>query len=349
MKYGTGFDVGTAFFVAARENEENNIDYIEQRDSFFTIDLTEESKGLLDMLGVPYITRKGKLSVIGQDSIKFANMFRSEARRPLEKGCLSKKDLDALGILQVIISKTIGEPRKPNEIVKYSVTSTPLGTTQSFDYHKQQIENIFKTIGYDPQPIQEARAIALSELTEDRFTGLCVSMGSGTTTVYLGYYGIDNPDLQFSIGIAGDWIDSNSADMFAGLTKTKVQTVKERGFNIKNPNDGLNVDELEGQQLLEARAKEALSAYYISYITNVLRAIKQKFEHTPLPEFEGPIKLVIAGGTSLAGGFIDVFKEELAKVKLPIDISEVVHASNPKYAVAKGCLVAAQLEERKRA
>ena len=278
MKYGMGFDVGTHMFVASRENEEGSIDFTEQVDAFFTMESSEESKGLLDMLGVPYIERKGKLSVIGLDARKFANMFKAETRRPLEKGCLNKKDLDAFGMLQVIIGKTIGEPAKPNEVVKYSVTSKPLGTEQNFDYHKSQLENIFRNLGYEPEPIQEARAIALSELAADKFTGLTISCGAGTTTIYLGHYGIDNPDLQFSVNLGGDWIDDNSADMFAGLTRTKVQTVKEKGFRIKDPLNGVDVDELEGPQLLEAKAKEALSAYYISYITNILRAIKQKFE-----------------------------------------------------------------------
>jgi len=348
MKYGIGFDVGTHLFVAGRENEEGGIDFTEQVDAFFTMESSEESKGLLDMLGVPYIERKGKLSVIGADARSMANTFKSETRRPLEKGCLNKKDLDAFGMLQVIIGKTIGEPKKPGEIVKYSVTSTPLGTDQTFDFHKSQIENIFKNLGYTPQSIQEARTIALSELASDKFTGCCISMGGGTTTVYLGQYGIDNPDLQFSIGIAGDWIDDQASQMFHGLTRTKVQTIKERGFNIIKPNGDVNIDELEGPELLEARAKEALSAYYISYITNILRAIKQKFDNTSLPEFETPIKLVIAGGTSMAGDFIEVFKKEMTKIKLPLDISEVVHASSPNHAVCKGSLVAAQLEERKR-
>src|SRR5690606_25271178 len=84
--------------------------------------------------------------------------------------------------------------------------------------------------------------------------------GAGTTTVYLGHFGIDNPNLQFSIDKGGDWIDGMASDMFEGLTRTKVQTVKEKGFSIVEPNKGINVDELEGQKLLEARAREALSA-----------------------------------------------------------------------------------------
>jgi len=348
MKLGKGFDVGTHMFVAASDTEDGSVEFTEQIDAFFTLDSTEESKNLMEMLSIPYIARKEKISVIGEDARKFANMFKAETRRPLQTGCLNKKDLDAAGMLQVIISETLGKPSKEKEALKYSVTSTPLGTEMNFEYHKVQLENIFRSLGYEPEPIQEARAIALSELSAEKFTGLCISCGAGTTTVYLGHYGLDNPHLQFSIGIGGDWIDANAADMFAGLTRTKVQTVKERGFSIENPLKGLDVDEMEGNELLEARAKEALSAYYKAYIRNVCKAIKQKFESEQLPEFEDGIVTVIAGGTSCAGDFIDLFKKELAKNNFGVDISEVRHPSSPKHAVARGCLVAAQLEERRK-
>lgn len=348
MKLGKGFDVGTHMFVAAADTKDGSVEFTEQVDAFFTLDSSEESKNLLEMLGVPYIARKGKISVIGEDARKFANMFKAETRRPLQKGCLNKKDLDAVGMLQVIIGETLGQPRKEGEALKYSVTSTPLGTEMNFEYHKAQLENIFRTLGYDPQPVQEARAIALSELASERFTGLAISCGAGTTTVWLGHYGIDNPHLQFSVGMGGDWIDTHAADMFAGLTRTKVQTVKEKGFSIKDPNKGLDVDELEGNDLLEARAREALSAYYMAYIRNVCKAIKHKFESEQLPEFEDDIIAIVAGGTSCAGDFVSVFKEELLKNNFGVGIKEIRHPDNPKHAVARGCLVAAQLDERRK-
>lgn len=345
---GKGLDVGTHMLVSASKAADNSVIYKENIDAFFTLESNEESKQILDTLGIPYIEKKRHISVIGEPARKFANMFHAETRRPLQQGCLNKKDLDALGMLQVIIADTLGQPSKPNEVLRYSVTSTPIGTDMDFTYHKSQIENIFKNLGYDAGPIQEARAIALSELAAEKFTGLTISFGAGTTTVYLGHFGIDNPQLQFSIDKGGDWIDKNAAEMFAGLTQTKVQTVKERGFSILNPNKDLDVDELEGNKLLEARAREALSAYYNAFIENVFKLIANRFNKEQVPEFEEPIKCVIAGGTSLAGDFIEVCKKHIKSINLPFEISEVIHASDPTHSVAKGCLIAAELEERKR-
>lgn len=714
-----GIDIGTHMLVSAVKGDDGKVNYSEQIDAFFTLDATEESKSLLDMLQIPYIEKKKTISVIGLPARNFANMFQKETRRPLQQGCLNKKDMDAFGMLQVIIGEVLGKPSKENELLKYSVTSTPLGTEMDFTYHKSQMEAIMKGLGYNPEPVQEARAVALSELAADKFTGLAISCllpgsliyssdglvnienvksgqlfldkngnynecisptnreydgtvyqlihdgigedpricpfftgnheiwikrkgkwqyisaenvktgdvvgekipswnsnheesreylslyhnttgmksladkkmiynsqavarflgyflgdgylqqdetriridfgknelkyvedlkiiseeifdskfkyydydgryrcdisnpglhkwlkkcydsngeknlpwniqnfnqnqliglvqglvrsdgwetdcgigfentssaltvmlrqalhmlgipttldlrepreggfvddgtrqiigkkliysirasqplkfnglkkyldsnenanlrgglwiedgflcsrvrkintklytgkvydiimgdehsftvpgitvhncGAGTTTVYLGHYGVDNPKLQFSIDKGGDWIDKYAAEMFAGLTQTKVQTVKEKGFSIKDPNKGLDVENLEGAKQLEARAREALAAYYKAYINNVFKLIEKKFNEESVPEFGGPIKCVVAGGTSLAGDFLESCKDIIGTLSLPFEISEVIHAKDPTHAVAKGCLIAAELEDRKK-
>lgn len=342
----TGLDVGTHMLIASEADASGQITYREQVDAFFVMESTEEAKSMLDTLGVPYSEKNGKTYVLGEDARKFANMFKQETRRPMQTGCLNKKDIEALGMLNALLSNLLG-PGDGSPLV-YSVTSQPLGSEMSFDYHKAQVESLLRGMGYEPKPIQEARAIALSELAESRFTGLAISCGSGTTTVWLGLLGMDNPNFQFSIDRGGDWIDTNAADNFAGLTRTKVQTVKEKGILIR-ANEDLKTDHLEGPELVEARAKQALSIYYREYIKAVIKGIKYKLEKEQLPEFDGPIPIVIAGGTSSPEDFIEVFKEEWEKAKTGLAISDIKKAKDHFRAVSKGCLIAAQIEAKKAA
>ena len=343
MSNAIGLDVGTHMLVVAKNND-NKIEYNEQIDAFFTMDVTEESKQLLDTLDVPYIEKRNKLAVLGEPARKFANMFQKETRRPMQTGCLNKGDLEARTMIGALLYSMLGEGN--GQYLVYSCTSKPLNSNLNFDYHQSQIEAILKELNYDAKPIQEARAIALAELSKDNFTGIAISFGSGTTTVWMGLFGMDNPKFQFSIDKGGDWIDENAASNFEGLTKTKVQTVKERGILIKGNTDDL--DSLEGNKLLEAQAKVALSVYYRMHIQNVLKGIKQKLESEQLPEFDASIPIVIAGGTSAPKDFLEVFNEELEKIKLPVDVSEVRQAQDPFKSVAKGCLISAQLEEKRK-
>lgn len=339
-----GLDVGTHMLIASEANASGEVTYKEQVDAFFVMDSTEEAKSMLDTLGVPYSEKNNKTYVLGEDARKFANMFKQETRRPMQTGCLNKKDIEALSMLNALLSNLLDDGE--GSPIVYSVTSQPLGSEMSFDYHKAQVESLLRTMGYEPKPIQEARAIALAELSADRFTGMAISCGSGTTTVWLGLLGMDNPNFQFSIDRGGDWIDTNAAENFAGLTRTKVQTVKERGIKIKEYEHALT-DHLEGSELTEARAKQALSIYYREYIRAVIKGIKYKLDKEQLPEFDGPIPVVIAGGTSSPDDFIDVFKEEWAKAKTGLATSEIRRAKDQFRAVSKGCLIAAQIEAKK--
>lgn len=340
-----GLDVGTHMLIKAVKAG-SGIEYKDQVDAFFTIDSTDEAKNMLEMLGVPFTEKRGKISVLGEDARKFANMFKQETRRPMQTGILNKKDVEALGMLTALLGNVLGEG--DNTPLVYSVTSQPLGTELNFDYHRAQVESILRDLGYDPKPIQEARAIALAELTSSRFTGLAISCGSGTTTVWLGLLGMDNPNFQFSIDRGGDWIDSNAAENFAGLTRTKVQTVKERGIRIKQTEGDELSDSLEGNKLVEHQARKALSVYYRNYIKSVIKGIKYKLDTEQLPEFEGPIPVVIAGGTSAPADFLEVFEEEWKAAKIPLEVTGFTRPEDPFHTVAKGCLVAAQLEAKKR-
>jgi hypothetical protein len=344
MMQPTGLDLGTHMIIQAKSDSNEEITYKEAVDAFFTIEATDQSRGMIEMLEIPYVEKNSKFYIIGKPAIQFANMFKQETRRPMQVGCLNKKDIEALGMLNALLSNLLEDGN--GAPIVYSVTSQPLDTEMNFDYHKAQVEHLLKEKGYVPKPIQEARAIALSELSAERFTGLAISCGSGTTTVWLGLLGMDNPNFQFSIGRGGDWIDNAAAENFAGLTRTKVQTVKEKGILIKEF-ENKNLDHLDGHELIEARARQALSIYYREYIKSVIKGIKYKIEKEQLPEFDGPIPVVIAGGTSSPLDFVEVFKEEWLESKMGLSVSEFRKAKDHFRAVAKGCLVAAKLEAKK--
>ncbi|MFM7796014.1 MAG: hypothetical protein ACKO7N_04550, partial [Candidatus Nitrosotenuis sp.] len=55
------------------------------------------------------------------------------------------------------------------------------------------------------------------------------------------------------------------------------------------------------------------------------------------------LKIVIAGGTSQAKGYIENFTQKLTDNNFPLPVKEVVHADDPLHAVSKGCLIASKV------
>ena len=78
----------------------------------------------------------------------------------------------------------------------------------------------------------------------------------------------------------------------------------------------------------------------------MLQNIKTRFESGQnMPSFQNPIDIACAGGTSLVGGFIEVFRDEFAKIDFPLPVGRIFRSEEALTAVAKGCLVAAAIGE----
>ena len=78
-----------------------------------------------------------------------------------------------------------------------------------------------------------------------------------------------------------------------------------------------------------------LVEYALDHVATEFKKIQSQFA---LPK---PIPIVVSGGTSKAGGFLEFFQEvfEAKRKKFPIEVSEIRAAKEPLDAVARGLLV----------
>ncbi|MEC8653254.1 MAG: cell division protein FtsA, partial [Planctomycetota bacterium] len=195
-------------------------------------------------------------------------------------------------------------------------------------YHEGLFESLINKLGYKARAITEGHAVVFSELADSEFTGIGLSFGGGMANACIAYKSI--PCLSFSVARGGDWIDKNVANVL-GVPRSKATSMKERGIDIRDP---------------QSREEEAVAIYYRSLITYVLENIKARFESGQnMPNFSEPIDIACAGGTSMVGGFIEVFREEFAKIDFPIPIGRIFRSEEALTSVSKGCLVAAAIGE----
>ena len=64
-------------------------------------------------------------------------------------------------------------------------------------------------------------------------------------------------------------------------------------------------------------------------------------------QFEAPIDIVIAGGTSTPPGFRNKVEEVVNSLDLPFDIKSVIQSKDPRNAVVKGCLTQSIISQKK--
>ena len=327
---GSGLDCGTMNLVAARKSVETGKTLTNRiRDCF--IDLDTEAKRTLRLSKINYIEKNGNLIVIGDSALNMANLFKREVRRPLQRGVIAAGETEAQEILSILVHQMLGEPVVPGEHCFYSVPAAPIDDPdQDVVYHQEIFRKIISEHGYTATPMNEAMAIVYSQCAAENFSGLAVSFGSGMCNVALAYETVKGMD--FSLARGGDWIDLHAAKAL-GSTAARVCAIKEKGVDLASA--------------IKTREEEAIALYIRSLIKYCLDNIAVQFRRAHAVSLPNPIPFVLSGGTTKAGGFLEVFKEEFEEIKkkgFPIPISEIRMASDPMTAVAEGLLVLASEE-----
>ena len=329
---GKGLDIGTNMLVASMLADDDNLIFKMQRDCFYRINPKTEVnrnsiKVSLDKRGANYIIDEdNNFIVVGQDALDIAIERNDSAKRPMQKGVISPKEKASLPMLKLIIETLIGKA-KPGEKLIYSVPAKPIDGLFDIVYHTEMMGMYIRQMGYDASPINEAYAVALSELLDEGLTGIAISFGAGMTNVVVVHEG--DPLIEFSITRGGDFIDQSVGNAL-DISSSLVQVEKEAGVDLYNPT---------------TKIMEAVSVYYTSVINYTLKNIAYELQQREksLPLFRSPIPIVVSGGLSLAEGFEDKIKEVLSIVNFPINIAEVRRAEDPMRAVANGAFLAANL------
>lgn len=329
---GKGLDIGTNMLVASMLAADGNLIFKMQRDCFYRINPKTEVnrnsiKVSLDKRGANYIIDEdNNFIVVGQDALDIAIERNDSAKRPMQKGVISPKEKASLPMLKLIIETLIGKA-KPGEKLIYSVPAKPIDGLFDIVYHTEMMGMYIRQMGYDASPINEAYAVALSELLDEGLTGIAISFGAGMTNVVVVHEG--DPLIEFSITRGGDFIDQSVGNAL-DISSSLVQVEKEAGVDLYNPT---------------TKIMEAVSVYYTSVINYTLKNIAYELQQREksLPLFRSPIPIVVSGGLSLAEGFEDKIKEVLSIVNFPINIAEVRRAEDPMRAVANGAFLAANL------
>jgi hypothetical protein len=327
-----GVDIGTNMLVSSLLGEDGLPIFKMQRDAFFKIiPKSEMNRKSIEMA----LTKRAanfifdsdnNCIVVGNDALEIAVERNATAKRPMQKGIISPKEKDSLPMLKLLVESLIGKGEEGDKII-YSVPASPVDSNFDIVYHTEMVGVYLKEMGYHVQPINEAFAIALSELLDDNLTGVVLSFGAGLINISVVHQG--DSLIEFSLTKAGDYIDQSVANAL-DETPSIVQFEKESGIDLFNPQN---------------KMQEAISVYYSTLISYIIENVSFELNKRKkdLPVFREPVPVIISGGLVLAGGFLKKFETCLNNIPFPIKIKEIRLAENPMTAVANGCLLAAQL------
>jgi intein/homing endonuclease len=176
------------------------------------------------------------------------------------------------------------------------------------------------------------------DMTVDEYHNFALVSGVFVHNCALAYKSV--PVISFSVARAGDWIDEQAAAAL-GTVANRITKIKETDTNLLDFSIG-------GKK--EKRIREAIVYYYREMIRYSLDQIKNKLiESTGNLDLPDTISVIVSGGTSMASGFLELFKQVLTEYKdsFPIQIKDVRSADDPMTAVAEGLLIKAMSKYRK--
>lgn len=319
---GIGLDCGTMNIISARKVGDK-ITYKGIRDAFIDVDSSQRS--MLRVAQSQYVERDGQIYLLGDGALKVANIFGKEVRRPLKSGMVSPGDQASLSILGDLIHAVAGEAQVKGEPCCFSVPAAPINQpNRDLVYHKGILSKIIGSLGYTPIPVNEAMAVVYSSAADDDFSALGVSWGSGMVNFAMSVSAIEG--MSFSTVNSGDWVDEGAARA-RGQTQSRMCAIKESGVDILNP---------------EGDDAEAIAFYYRELIDSTLQQSIAHFRGSKIMP-DRPIPMYVAGGTSMAKGFLELLGQRVAlhRRQMPIQISGIHHVKDPLNAVSLGLLVQA--------
>lgn len=319
-----GLDVGTSRIVAAR-HADRKYSYEAQLNAFITLPYSRLAESLLARENVFHEVHGQEILVVGNDAERFAEVFHAETRRPMANGVLNPKEPHGVRVLRMIITKLLGKAVSEKQKVVYSVPSKTGPAENGLAYHDASIRQILTELGYQPQGIEEGLAVVFGELGASNYTGVGISCGSGLCNICLAVLSV--PVISFSVGKAGDFIDSNAA-LVTGEVATRVRVQKEQGFKLNG---------LTGEP-----AHNAITVYYEEMIANLAEALRGVFASaSKMPKLDQGVPLVLSGGTAMPKGFLEQFVKCLNASDFPVRLSDVHVSQDPLNSTARGALMAA--------
>jgi hypothetical protein len=339
MSRAIAWDPGTMFFQIAEKNgEEIDINII--RNAFVELEATDDIEQVLEQNNWQYISDGKKFYIIGEDSLRVAKMFpgKVELRRPMQDGVLNKGEDKKMLVMTKMLEDVIGKASDNSSMVCFCVSSESVDNNIDNTFHKARLEGMAKRLGYNTKVIEEGHAVVLAERpvmieadgTESPYSGIGISFGAGKVNCVLAYKGL--PIIGMSATRSGDYIDQKVSEQ-TDTPIAQVTTIKEKSLDF----DNIDYDD---------DVIFALDAYYTNMLEYVFKNFSIKFQEVK-SQFEAPLDIVIAGGTSMPKGFRNKVQRVINKLDLPFQIKEVKLSQDPRNAVVKGCLTQAIISQKK--
>ncbi|REJ73956.1 MAG: hypothetical protein DWQ34_01910 [Planctomycetota bacterium] len=299
----------------------------------------DAEKRLLERARIPYATCDGNTILLGRHAADLAPLLHVPRLPLLPEGRVPENDPLARQMLAAIIESLLPEPVVKNEtcalLLPQGETARDREPTREWEFFSR----VVRLRGYEPVAVKKCQALALAELGHTAFTGLTLRVEASSSGLALVHNGRVAEEAVLPRG--GDWIDEQLArkterviwDMNGNsyIDLAAIETWKRQtALDLHNPaDDDVQILAYTCQTLLQ----ELINALAVQLTNNVhVETLRQAQT------------LVCCGDLPRMRGFTPLLGELIHRNRLPVAVADLKIVDDPLYAIARGGLIAAELE-----
>ncbi len=295
----------------------------------------------LDFTNVPYLRAEDYLVLPGSAAIEADELFETIPRDLLPAGTIPIADPVTRQVISALVEGLLPWSEHRQEICCFTQPGEPLEGANGdspLDRRLKFFARLISLRGYHPVPLNPATALVLAELSESGFSGVGVALGAASCEIAVVHRG--NQIARGRLARGGRWIDEQLAlrtRMYRRDSQGE-QVLDVEGARLRKESTTLNATGDDDSRLV-ANLYRNLVAELAEVVAETLTS---ELQIALLP---GPLPIVCGGGPARIDGFGELFRAEIDRQPLPMTVAAPGLVSDHEYAVARGCLIRAELEE----
>jgi hypothetical protein len=303
-----------------------------------------EYRALLTSGGIPFAVCEDALTIVGDSAAEYSLLFHVRPQCLMPQGRLPTNDPVARQSLAALVDALLGEPDQPGEVCGVTLPGGESFQSLATSSELEFFSRLIRLRGFAPQVLSAGMAAVLAELSRQCFTGLGVSFGAATSELVVAHRGLQL--LMCSVPQGGNWLDEQIAKKFgdtlrdgSGELILDLANAKARRHSFEGQLNSPNSD-----------VERFLTSLHRDLVYALIRSATFALARQPrVAEIPQPLPVVVVGGVSRIGGFEHLLRQAFELARFPLSVHDIRFATKHDFAVARGCLIDAQLESEIRA
>lgn len=349
-----GLDFGSSTIRSLRRNGER-LTARSSRMAYAVLPDSPSHRRLLERAQVSVLQCDSDLVLVGNDATEHAALFRTACRPLLVNGHVPAGDPLARQVIARLTESVLPTAAKRGDICAVSLPGRAAldgsDTRPDFEF----LTRVIRLQGYEPLIVPSGQALVLAELVRNSFTGIGLTFGHAGCEALLAHRGAIVCHAGNECG--GEWLDRR---LLAEVRSAQPGATAPIPVFSSEPGEA---DQLTREMITarresltapvhladENRDVQLIASLLADSLASLLQAFAAELERSPRAlEIPQPLPIVCHGGLAGTPGFGTLLVQALKRHTLPVEVTEPRLVTASPATIARGLLIAAELESSTR-